>query len=308
MYRFVYSASVASVLLLAGCLDPLVDDTPGFSEHIRPSPEGLPSMTDNAALSAQVDANDGVNGNVVALRRGFAEGQEVRFWDFGPAPDFAIPVWLLRQCDENGMPTAPIPNHPNVIDAVPGDFGYSPFWSMVIVCVTDAYQNETFASSRALADGVEVGLLQPFQDTGKWANCPVVLPSVGLEIGNGQPNYPPHDGYYRDTVSYYFHLGGMDRGVYDLDAQGLVEKHYVFQATDEEGRSCDPVFEVTRTSPDYSPLWQVVEVDSSECFADWRSVLRKESETFVALSGTIRSVRVTEELVNLGIQAELGLP
>ena len=308
MVRLSIQSAFLATLLLTGCLDPLVDDTPGYSEHIRPSPDGIPSMTDSAALSAQVDANDGVDGDVVALERGYADGLEVRFWDFGPAPDFAIPVWLVRQCDENLMPTGPIPNHPNIIDAVPGDFGYSPFWSMVIVCVTGSYGGQTFASSRALADGVETGLLHPFQDTGKWANCPVVLPSVGLEVGAGLPNHIPHDGYYRDLVSYYFHLGGMERGVYDLDAQGLVAKHYVFRTRDAMGRECEPVFEVARTSPEYSPLWQTVEVEASECFTNWRTVLRKESETFVPLDGTISSVRVTEELVNLGIQAEFGKP
>src|SRR3990172_12020932 len=78
----------------------------------------------------EVDEYDGFEGDVIPRLSGFAKGRRVWYWDFGPAPSFTAPLWAV--VDAEGAPVqAP------VWDVVPGDPGYSPFWAIRTVHVTD---------------------------------------------------------------------------------------------------------------------------------------------------------------------------
>ncbi len=294
-----------------GCLDPMVDDQAGFSPHIQNSRYEVPNMMEDIALANRVDAHDGVDGLLVARNVGYAGGEPLHYWDFGEAPQYAIPVWLIRRCDEDGNVVGPVPNHPNIIDLVPGDVGYSPFWVMVVVCVTDQYEGQVLASFEAIEDAIEIGLAEPMKDTGMWANCPVVLPNVGLELGEGEEPYPPHAGYFAGMVAYYHHLGGMMNGVYGLDENGFVLQNDVFMARTASGQACEPVFQVDRSSERYSPLWRVVEVELAEgeaCQRDMSSLVQVDGDSYRPASEAVVQVRTTEQLLNLPIQYAPGSP
>jgi hypothetical protein len=58
-------------------------------------------------------------GAVYAL--GWCKNRTVAFFDFGPSPNFSVGIWPLFY--GNGTHV-----QPNIIDAIPSDAGYSPFW------------------------------------------------------------------------------------------------------------------------------------------------------------------------------------
>lgn len=304
--------AVSFASALGGCLSPLTDDTPGYSEFIKTTADAIPLITEAPALASQVDANDQRAGELIALQAGWVAGRAINYWDFGTTPEFAIPVWLFRECDAAGEPIAAIPGHPNVIDAVPGDVGYTSLWKMVIVCVTGKRSNEVFPSFRALSDGVEIGLLREPRDTGVWATCPVFLPSMRLEVGSGNDPVAPEFGYYQGIETHYYHPGGMERGVFALDENGLPRFGHAFVGQLESGASCDPVFEHARDSASYSPAVKVVNVQHRSrlgCQTDYTGLVESDGDGgFRAVGTQVGEVTVVDEVRVLDIQSVAGLP
>ncbi len=216
---------LAGVVVVAACLGPQVSDevvTPGL---ILPAGSTVPSIYDDPAEDAQIAANDGVDG-VVPLLSGFAGGAPVSFWDFGPAPDHAQPLYVFyrRNAQDELEPISHFP----VVTAVPGDPGYSPYWRKAVVEVTGAYNGEIFTSVAAVQAGVSAGLLKSPQRTPTFLNCPVVGKDVMLDVGGGAPPVAPSGRFYYDgEVGAYFDLGA---GMLLDDLVHLAEQnHYVLR-------------------------------------------------------------------------------
>jgi hypothetical protein len=193
------AATALAALFACGCLDPLVSDEPGLSGFILPAGSPVPSAHDDPAIERQIRLNDGVEGLVPQINA-FAEGAPVTTWDFGPAPSFAAPLFRLVRREGNGLVAV---NHPPVIEALPGEEGYSPFWAGLLVVVTDAYEDQLLTSLDAVQEAVDLGLVEaPFQ-VSEAVNCPVVARDVTLE-DEGNEVAPLSQFYWEGmTVDYY---------------------------------------------------------------------------------------------------------
>lgn len=184
--RIVAPAVIALSGFASGCrLGPLVDDVPGASAHLLPAGASVPSVADNPALAGQIVLNDGLAdvapGDSVPRGTGMSAGGEVRFWSFGPAAPVASSLYQFL--DGSGDPI----DHPGLVDALPGDPGYSPIHALYEVVVSDAYAGELITSTAALADAVELGLVGEPERTDRLVASPIVLPATRLEVGEGEP-------------------------------------------------------------------------------------------------------------------------
>jgi len=194
--------ALVAALGLAGCLDPLVSDDLGLGTKVLPAGTGLPSVADDPALAAQVEENDGVDGEVPRLT-GFADGVAIHTWDLGPAPTFAAPIYTLVRKNGAGFERVA---HPSIIGTLPGDPGYSPYWAVFYVVVTDGYAGEILSSVSAIDEAVRRGLVEPpAPQDGVAVDCPVVAPDVTLVVGGGMPPRGPSSKFIVQgrTVDYY---------------------------------------------------------------------------------------------------------
>jgi len=136
---------VVAFAMLAGCLGPQVSDDLAASGDIVPAGSAIPAIDGDDAET--IALHDNVD-SVVPRLTGFAGGIQIHTWDFGPAPSFAAPIYMLMRDPGNG-PHVRI-DHPPIIGTIPGEAGYSPFWSVFEVQVTAAYAGELLTSSSAL--------------------------------------------------------------------------------------------------------------------------------------------------------------
>lgn len=210
-------ASPWLTLLLVACLDPLVSDQVERPDLILPPGTEPPLLADDPLARDALDALDGVSGTLIPLRTGFAHGARVLYWDFGPASPAPIPLYLLVQETPEGpfeTPSgrfAPVPGHPPLFDAIPGDPGYSPWWTMVLVPVTDRYDGEVLASFSAIDEAYRVGLVGLPIILPTAINCPVVLPEARLETlpGDADSLREPNRAYYKGKTVHYFSFTAM---------------------------------------------------------------------------------------------------
>ncbi len=196
---------VLVLLLLCGCLEPLVDDAPGGSGEILPAGAEVPSAHDDPLINEQIAAADGVDG-VIPRISGFADGAPIHYWNFGPAPSFAAPLFVLARRD--GEELVPIA-HNTIIDSIPGEGGYSPYWAVLMVEVTDAYAGELLTSVAAVQEAERRGLVLPPVQQAFGVNCPVVAREVALDVGAGMPLPPPTRFYWRGHTINYYEFGPM---------------------------------------------------------------------------------------------------
>ena len=206
MNRLALWALGLAPLALPSCLDPLVSDTVPTGALLLPADATVPAAS--GALAARIAALDAVDA-VVPLRTAFAHGAPVRFWDFGPSPTTAAPLWLLvtdapdGPFTASGRTLAPV-DHPTIFDVVPGDPGYSPFWTVFLVPVTDRWQGERVPSAAAVEAAVRAGLLEPPLRLPMAVNCPVVDPATRLEPAPGAAFVAPSRAFYRGVEVAYF--------------------------------------------------------------------------------------------------------
>jgi hypothetical protein len=191
------------MISLAGCVGPQVSDR--SVTVILPAGADVPEIASNAVLAAQIASHDSIDG-VLPLVSAFADGQPVHVWDFGIAPRFAAPLLMLMRRDENQALT-PIA-HPMIADALPGDRGYSPFWALFVVEVTDRYAGEQLTSLEAVDEAIDRGLALHPVATDNGVNCPVTDAGARITAGAGQdPIAPNGELYVRGLRAHYYDLG-----------------------------------------------------------------------------------------------------
>ena len=109
-------------LLLAGCLDPQVGDEIDPS-RIFGDPNLLSAqlkhVEDNTAeLGPQLEQFP----SKIPYVRGFANGRAIWYWRVPPpVSDFIVPFFVLVNADGVAIERP-------IIDVIPGDTGYSPWW------------------------------------------------------------------------------------------------------------------------------------------------------------------------------------
>ena len=194
------------VLILCGCLGPRVSDEPGAGDDILPAGSTVPSADDDAALDARIAAHDGVAGTVARLSA-FAAGAPAHVWSFGPAPAFAMPVFVLVR--ETGPDQYTFVDHPPIADAVPGAPTYSPFATLFYVEVTDAYQGQLLTSTQAVQSAVEQGLVNAPFVAKHGVHWPIVAADVRLDAGGATPLSPATRMFYGGEQVRYFDFGDL---------------------------------------------------------------------------------------------------
>jgi hypothetical protein len=200
------SIAIAS-LVATGCLGPQASDTPIVQTMILPAGSTVVSALDDPAVVTQLAVNDGVD-DVIARQTAFANGAVVHVWDFGAAPDFAAPLFVIVRRDNNGALTRT--PHNTIIEAIPGDPGYSPFWAAFFVEITDRYNGELLTSFAAVEEAVELGLVLPPVAQPFAVNCPIVGANVRVQVADGAPPVGPNATfYYRGKTVPYFDFGVM---------------------------------------------------------------------------------------------------
>jgi len=274
----IFSSKLSSLLwvglvsLTAGaCLDPQVSDDLAPKGLLLPAGSFVPSAHDDPEIEKRIADNDGVDG-VVPLLSGFANDQQAQYWDFGEAPDFAAPIFILAKANAQGD-LEPI-DHKVIVDTIPGDAGYSPFWAALFVEVTDSYDGELITSVAALEEAQELGLVKaPLLPTFA-VNCPTVSDDVRLEVGGGQePVAAPSDFFWQGQTVHYFDLGKMpltaattpdESPIYVLSRQGQVPLSEPIRGVDITGdgdiSDTNNVFALSKRDANYTPLCHQIDV------------------------------------------------
>jgi hypothetical protein len=197
------------------------------------------------------------------------DGGAVRYYNFDVQPARAIPIYVLFHAGES----SPIEGQLNVIDAVPGDPGYSDFWQVHRVTVPDDYVVNSITS----AAEIEVARL-PTELTDTIVNCPIVPDGSTATLRGGAESAELHEGWYRDTVVKYF---TFEEAAVTASEGAEVPVSPIFVSfnvnPDQPGggpasgfRSeigSDQTHNVVASLPggaDYSPLWSVQVYDNAD--------------------------------------------
>jgi hypothetical protein len=255
----------------SACLDPLTSDDVGLQGLVLPAGSEVPDAHDDPAVDQQIADNDGVEG-VVPRISAFAKGQRVHYWDFGATPDFAAPIYVLIERDDQGEVTM-LP-HNTIVETIPGDAGYSPYWSLFFLEVTDDYQGELITSFAAIEEAQALGLVKAAELSGLAVNCPAVATNVEIEVGGGRGSLAPQSRFFWQgkTVRYYdFGFMPVSAGtraaianLYMLTREGLEPLSEPVRGVDITGdgdtNDSNNVFALSKSDEEYTPLCQVMNV------------------------------------------------
>jgi hypothetical protein len=259
------TVSMVAGLSVAGCLDPLSDDTAGYSRNLLPSDAEIASVSEDPSFTRRVDMNDGVTGTEAPQKNGFAVGLPLKYWELGAGRGSATPAYQLAYCDSEGQP---LPDrrvdHPLLFDSVPGDADYSQVWAINYVCVTPAYAGQRITTLLALSDAYELGLALEPRAPLAWRHSPAIMEGVTLVGATDLPALTTaYCRNYRFTVVDFGAAGEIDPSlvtngktvaigyVYDLNRPGSTKvERVVFgsAAFNEDG---------TRSNK-YVAVWTIV--------------------------------------------------
>jgi len=316
----------AVALASSACLDPLVSDDVPPEGLVLPAGTAVPDAQDDPLIDGQIAENDGVDGEIPLLA-GFADGAPAHYWDFGDTPEFASPLFVLVR--RNADDEFEILDHNTIIDVLPGEPGYSPFWAVLFVEVTDAYDGELIPSFAAAQEAQELGLVLPPKAMEVAVNCPAVAKDVTLELGDGNdPMPPPKRFYWKGQEVRYYDFGFIpvdnativpDMAMYRLKREGGVALSEPLRNVDMTGdgdtKDTNNIFELAVTDEYVSPLCRTVDV---VVHATYRSIDTSADQTIAdfrsaddmfdpdPLPESIVAFDETDELRNCPQQTEAG--
>ncbi|MCB9681612.1 MAG: hypothetical protein H6733_09095 [Alphaproteobacteria bacterium] len=196
------------------------------------------------------------------------EGMAVTYYNFDVQPTAPAPIWVLFREGED----TPVAGQLNIVDAVPGDAGYSDFWRVNKVSVPADYVANTLTSRQ---DVVDAGLTVEPLDT--LVNCPVVPAGSTATLRGGSEGTGLVQGWYRDQVVHYFSFEEAPLSVSGGASVPVSPIYVTFNVNpDVEGggpgsgfvteASSDQTHNVLATVPGdagYSPLWSVNVYDNA---------------------------------------------
>lgn len=327
MRRFFVPTVALASLTAAGCLGPLVEDEPGASVHVLPPGAAVPGVDEDPELLRQITVHDGLddedleeNGGVVLRIEGFAGGDAIAYWSFGEASRNGAPLYVIVE-ETSGGPVRLV-EHPYLLDTIPGDPTYGPIRRIQHVRVTARYRGELITSVEALADAIDLGLVEEPEPTGTWVNLPVVPPGTLLEVGGAAGTAEPVAVFAHGHRVDAFELGGA-RGVQPMSRSGFVPVGQAAQLAEAGSLRFDkgPVFQYVAPAqlpgeaPNYAALVTLVEVRLADGVVADESI-RSDADLFRrSMTGSITGVTevvdefvVTERIVNWPLQFEEGSP
>ena len=218
------------------------------------------------------------------ITQGFGpDGDYVSYYNFDVQSTTPAPIYVLFKAGAN----APVEGQHNIVDAIPGDSGYSDFWNVKKVTVADDYVADSITSLEELR---QAGFV--VEDTQVVVNCPIVpAGSTATKRFAQNADTGLHQGWYKGSVVNYFNFSEKDLS---LTAAGGVPVSPIFVTFNKNpdpndatsgpasGFKVDAVtgrtHNVTATTPahgGYSPLWSVSVYDN-QSFAtvhDFASVI-----------------------------------
>jgi len=202
----------------------------------RPAPASAPGPVTGIPRPSTIPRVDGWYRNTT-----------VSYLDYGVQPNITAPILVFFQAASPGDMVA---GQRNLIDAIPGQPGYSDFWRVHKVLVPSGYAAN---SIRSFEDAVASGY--PIESTSIVVNCPVVNPGTTIQGSST----PPVSGWYRNREVFYFDQGQRS------PANGSVVRSapiYAFFQADETTPVAGQrnVIDVRPADPGYSDLWRVVKV------------------------------------------------
>lgn len=130
------------------------------------------------------------------------DGEKVEYYNFDVQPQNPAPIWLLFREGE----TEKVEEQLTILDAIPGDEGYSDFWQIYNVTVPANYKANSITSFQDIIDNK-----YPTETTNKVVNCPVVPKG-----SSAQKRYLPGEdnqiqrGWYKSKIVYYFSFEEKD--------------------------------------------------------------------------------------------------
>lgn len=286
--RLKRAGAILIPLLACRCLEPLVDDAVLPERIFGPAdatPESMEHVEDTRALASKV----ALFSQRFDYVRGFAETKPVWSWAVdGPNADFVAPIYQVVG------PNGPLGR--KIIDVLPGDLGYTPWWRLYLVRTTETYAGERIWSRAAIEQGVKLGILEAPQPQTRIIPAPVTLRSTKIQVDAGvfvQPDW----GWYRNRrVSWVEFSEGIETPVARNDMP--IFPVYVLQRINEAepldermiGRDLtgdadlddtNDIFASNVGGPRYSPLWYVTLVRT---VADYPSIDTSTSTSTVGLT------------------------
>jgi hypothetical protein len=298
--------------------------------NVLPKGTQIPSVVLNSDLTKQMALNDGLdtttlmeNANIIVRGTGgfAADGIAVKYWAFGNADRAPAPVYVFGAGDPTSASFAPLPDHPLLVETVPGDTDYEPIHAIFNVEVTDKYDGQKIATLAALSDAIDLQLVKAPVAINVFVNWPIVRPGLRLEIGPSAA-VAPTPVYARGYVVDSFPLGGaLGR---QPNPRGLLPTSQVSFLREAGKPNYDmsrPIFQATIPTappgmfPNYTPVSQVVNVDlvASRNVMD----IHRDSDLFIrSASGDIVMANlsnvarfdITTQLLDLQIQFAEGSP
>ena len=321
-------------LTIVGCIGPLVSDEVPPNEAFFPSEESVARLDERPSLAAQVKAADGVD-DVILRRSGFADGKRIWYWNFGPAPLEHIPLYYLAHTGEDGKLTQ-VPGHLPIIDSIPGSPGYSPYWTVLFLPITDKWNGEQITSFEAIQRARDQGLIEKPVDTGLYANCPITHPDVRLDRGPDKEHGQPIWFYYRDIRVPGFTFEVLERP--DLES-GTIPLSQVFILRREGGEplaeplrgvdmtgdgdtnDANNIFRYNVGEEGYTPAWRLVEIvvpagyesidtnkdETKAQYMSWSDMFEEASEHgYKPIPDKIIALKPNELLLNCPIEPAPG--
>jgi len=239
-----------------------------------------------ADMSMMMGPVDGLDvPSTIPLIHGWYKGTEVTYFDFGLNPRTAIPIMVFFQEDN---PDSPVMGQMNIIDAVPGQPGYSAFWRVYKVLAPNSYMANSITSLQGVLDS---GFM--IQETDIVVNCPVVNPETTTEM----ISYDLVQGWYRERMVYYFDFGANSGSM-----GSVVDKAPIYVFFDINGDHVDGQMNVIDVLPGdmgYSDLWHVHKVIVG--FDYDANSLSSVDEIMSAVSAGDATIEETNLLVNCPI-------
>jgi hypothetical protein len=298
--------------------------------NVLPKGTQIPSVALNSDLTKQIALNDGLDSGVLMVdsnvivrgTTGFTpDGTQVKYWAFGNAARAPAPIYVFGAGDPTSASFASLPDHPPLVETVPGDTDYEPIHAIFRVAVTDKYDGQKITTLAALSDAIDLQLVEAPVAIKVFVNWPIVRPGLKLEVGAGSSIAPTPvyaHGYAVDS----FPLGGT-RGM-QPNPFGILptsQVSFLREAGRPDYDRTRPIFQASiplspaQTIPNYTPISLVVNVD----LAIGRNMtdIHRDSDLFmrsatgdivIANLSNVAQFTVTDQLLNLQIQFAEGSP
>jgi|GEM_PF-2902565 len=181
--RLAATAITAGGLAFAGCSD---DGAERFA--------GVVSYDDFPESAAGADHSDDLGfAHAFVLSAGFANGSAVQYLDLGEFNPIPAKIYILTK---GGTPIA---GQFPIVDTLPDDAEYSPFWQVVDVAVTGSYTANDVKSLSGIKDA---GWKRT--DTAAALHCPIVNPDATWVAADSSTTYTVFWGTGEEIPNPYF--------------------------------------------------------------------------------------------------------